>query len=49
MAKKEAMKHLKPVSWGKLTKERPIDSDELIEAIAQIKTFEDYLITRNID
>jgi hypothetical protein len=29
--------------------ERQIDSDELIEAIAQIKTFENYLITRNID
>ena len=42
MAKKEAMKHLKPVSRGKLTKERPIDPDELIKAIAQIKTFEDY-------
>jgi hypothetical protein len=37
MAKKEAMKHLKPVTWGKLTKERPIDSDDLIEAISQIK------------
>ena len=49
MAKKEAIKHLKPVTWGKLTEERPINSDELVEAIAQIKTFENSLITRNIN
>jgi hypothetical protein len=49
MANEEATKHLKPVSWGKLTKEEPIDPDELIRAIAQIKTFEDYLATKNTD
>ena len=34
MAKEEATKHLKPVSWGKLTEEELIDPDKLIRAIA---------------